>query len=65
VEGDPDGPREVHLSRLREDQPASSPVPPDPARLGGPEPAGRSPLVSNAWRHNGSPSSRSSGSTNR
>ena len=38
VEGDPDRPREVHMSRLREDQPAARPVPPDPARLGWSQP---------------------------
>lgn len=34
VEGDPDGPREVHLPSLREDQPTAGPVPRHSARLG-------------------------------
>ena len=40
VEGDPDRPREVHLSRLRAHQPAARALPPDAARLGRPRPAG-------------------------
>ena len=39
MEGDPDRPREVHLPRLREDQPAASPLPPHAAGLGRPQPA--------------------------
>ena len=34
VEGDPDGAREVRLSGLREDQPATGAVPPDAAGMG-------------------------------
>ena len=40
VEGDRDGAGEVHLPRLREDQPAAGALPCDPEGLGGPEPAG-------------------------
>ena len=39
MEGDPDRPREVHLPRLREDQPAANPLPPHAAGLGRPQPA--------------------------
>ena len=39
VEGHSDRPREVHLPALREDQPATRPVPPDPAGLGRSQPA--------------------------
>ena len=44
VEGDPDRAREVHLPRLRADQPAAGAVPSDPARLGRAEPAGHDPV---------------------
>ena len=39
MEGDPDRPGEVHLPRLREDQPAANPLPPHAAGLGRPQPA--------------------------
>src|SRR3954467_15720750 len=44
MEGDPACPREVHLPRLREDQPGAGTLSCDPARLGGPEPAGDDPV---------------------
>ena len=44
MEGDPACPREVHLPRLREDQPGAGALSCDPARLGRPEPAGDDPV---------------------
>lgn len=44
MESDSDGPREVHLPRLREDQPAARTFPPHPSGLGRPEPSGGHPL---------------------
>ena len=44
VEGDPACAREVHLPRLREDQPGAGAVPRHAARLGRPQPAGDDPV---------------------
>src|SRR4051794_40121043 len=44
MEGDPARPREVHLPRLREDQPGTGPLSCDPAWLGRPEPVGDDPV---------------------
>src|ERR1700680_4294532 len=44
MEGDPACPREVHLPRLREDQPGSGTIPCDRARLGRSHPAGDDPV---------------------
>ncbi|RMC31173.1 hypothetical protein C9E81_20755 [Paracoccus alkanivorans] len=38
MEGDPDRAREVHIPGLRKDQPATSPLPCDPARMGRAQP---------------------------
>ena len=44
MEGDPACAREVHLPRLREDQPGAGAVSCDPPRLGRPQPAGDDPV---------------------
>src|SRR5215212_668671 len=44
MEGDPACSREVHLPRLREDQPGAGAFSCDPARLGRPEPVGDDPV---------------------
>ena len=44
VEGDPACPREIHLPRLREDQPGAGAVPCDGPRLGRSQPAGDDPV---------------------
>lgn len=41
---DPDGAREVHLPGLRQDQPATGPLPCDTTRMGGTQPAGDNPV---------------------